>query len=73
MSVRFFLDTNVLVYSFDAREPRKAKLARELIEKAMSQGSGIISTQVVQEFLNLALTKWNSRTKVQRSSRRSSP
>jgi predicted nucleic acid-binding protein len=57
MSDRFFLDTNVLVYSFDKREPQKQGKARELIRTAL-EGSGIISWQVVQEFANVALHKF---------------
>lgn len=57
-SARFFLDTNILIYSFDAREPAKRDKAQELIEQALESGAGAISWQVVQEFLNVALHKW---------------
>lgn len=58
MSVKYFLDTNVLVYSFDGKAPAKRDRARDLIAKALREGSGVISWQVVQEFLNVALHKW---------------
>jgi predicted nucleic acid-binding protein len=58
MSVKYFLDTNVLVYSFDDKAPAKRDRARDLIAKALREGSGVISWQVVQEFLNVALHKW---------------
>lgn len=58
MSAEFFLDTNVLVYSFDEREPDKAVKSRGLIEQALVEGRGCTSWQVVQEFLNVALHKW---------------
>lgn len=58
MSAEYFLDTNVLVYSFDDEAPTKRDLARELIARALRDGSGVISWQVVQEFLNAALHKW---------------
>lgn len=58
MSVEFFLDTNVFVYSFDEREPAKAGRSRELIEQALIGGRGCTSWQVVQEFFNVALHKW---------------
>ena len=58
MSADYFLDTNVLVYSFDDREPTKRDTAQKLIAKALRQGCGVISWQVVQEFLNVALHKW---------------
>ncbi len=57
MSDRFFLDTNILVYSFDRTATRKQLRARELIAKAL-EGRGVISFQVVQEFLNVALRKF---------------
>jgi predicted nucleic acid-binding protein len=58
MSADFFLDTNVFVYSFDEREPGKAERARGLIEQGLVERCGCTSWQVVQEFLNVALHKW---------------
>lgn len=58
MSVDYFLDTNILVYSFDDRAPIKRDIARKLIAQALRLGCGVISWQVVQEFLNVALHKW---------------
>lgn len=58
MSAEFFLDTNVFVYSFDDQTPGKARRSQELIEQALVEGRGCISWQVVQEFLNVALRKW---------------
>ena len=58
MSDKFFLDTNILVYSFDSREKSKRKVAQELIESAFSGHLGVISYQVVQEFLSVALRKF---------------
>lgn len=55
---RFFLDTNVLVYSFDPDAPDKQRRAQALIQEALRSQRGLISTQVVQEFLNLALRKF---------------
>jgi len=57
MSASFFLDTNVLVYSFDATAPSKRDRASALISSALG-GEGMISFQVVQEFLNVALRKF---------------
>jgi predicted nucleic acid-binding protein len=54
---RVFLDTNIFVYQFDHREPAKQKRAQTLIEHMVSDADGCISTQVVQEFLNVALKK----------------
>jgi predicted nucleic acid-binding protein len=58
MKGRFFLDTNVLVYSFDPGHTAKRKRAQSLIEDALSTREGFISYQVIQEFLNVALRKF---------------
>jgi predicted nucleic acid-binding protein len=58
MNAKFFLDTNVFVYSFDSDSPGKASKANELIRKALKERQGVISTQVVQEFLNVAIRKF---------------
>src|SRR6267143_3839751 len=58
MSDRFFLDTNLFVYTFDAKAPGKAKKAVQLIRRAADTGEGIISYQVVQEFFNVALRRF---------------
>ena len=50
----FFLDTNILVYAHTANEPHKQPVAAALIADALRTHRGVISTQVVQEFLNLA-------------------
>ncbi len=56
----YFLDTNVFVYSFDDSAPEKQKTARQLIQDALESQRGIISTQVVQEFLNVAQRKFST-------------
>jgi predicted nucleic acid-binding protein len=58
MSGRFFLDTNLFVYTFDATAPSKAKRAAQLIRRAADTGQGIISYQVVQEFFNVAFRRF---------------
>jgi predicted nucleic acid-binding protein len=58
MSGRFFLDTNIFVYSFDVKAPGKAKRAAQLIRRGIDSGEGIISYQVVQEFFNVALRRF---------------
>jgi predicted nucleic acid-binding protein len=54
----FFLDTSIFVYSFDHNAPEKQQIARRLIQTALGTQRGIISTQVVQEFLNVALRRF---------------
>lgn len=58
MSAKFFLDTNVFVYLFDATAPSKAKRASRLVRDAVDTGKGIVSYQVVQEFFNVALRRF---------------
>jgi predicted nucleic acid-binding protein len=55
---RFFLDTNILVYTFDSRSPLKRARANGLVARALDTRLGIISYQVVQEFLNVATRKF---------------
>ncbi len=55
---RFFLDTNIIVYSLDSQNKSKREKANSLIERALSEGLGFISYQVVQEFLNAALRRF---------------
>jgi predicted nucleic acid-binding protein len=58
MSAKYFLDTNIFVYSFDPRQPEKRECALNLIADALQGGDGLISTQVIQEFLNVATRKF---------------
>ena len=53
----FFLDTDVVVYAFHPEASLRQKVAGGLMEKAQ-RGKGILSFQVVQEFINLALRKF---------------
>lgn len=57
MSGKFFLDTNLLVYSIDPAERRKQAIAQEWIARAHESGMGIVSHQVVQEWFNVVLRK----------------
>ena len=59
MPDRYFLDTNVFVYCFDRRDRRKQQRAEDLVGQALDDHLGVISTQVVQEFLNLATGKFS--------------
>ena len=58
MSDRYFLDTNILVYSFEETESGKKEISRHLISRALGTDQGLISCQVVQEFMYVALNKW---------------
>lgn len=59
MSDRYFLDTNILVYCFDRTDARKRAAAEKLVKQALGDHRGIISSQVVQEFLNVATRKFS--------------
>ena len=54
---RPFLDTNVLVYSFMPGDASKREKARRIVTRALEKHDGVISFQVVQEFLNVATRK----------------
>ena len=58
MSGRFFLDTNIFVYTFDASAPSKAAKATALVKHAIDTRIGVISYQVVQEFFNVAFRRF---------------
>jgi predicted nucleic acid-binding protein len=49
------LDSNVVVYAFDQTSPEKSQVAQQLIADGAAEKQGIISYQVVQEFINVAL------------------
>lgn len=58
MQDKFFLDTNIIVYAFDEQHTQKKKRANQLIQIALEQQKGVISCQVIQEFLNVATRKF---------------
>ncbi|MFA7667468.1 MAG: PIN domain-containing protein [Burkholderiaceae bacterium] len=53
MSAADFLDSNVVIYAFDAAGGEKSAIASAILDAALRQGSAIISFQVVQETLNV--------------------
>jgi predicted nucleic acid-binding protein len=50
MTVRFFIDSNVLIYADDQDAGAKRDTARELIRNAFEQRNGVLSQQVLREF-----------------------
>jgi predicted nucleic acid-binding protein len=48
--MRCFFDTNVLVYMFDADDPTKMAIARQLYSQSVQERSALLSIQVLQEF-----------------------
>ena len=57
MSGRSFLDTNVLVYTDDADSPDKQGIALDLVADLRATGTGVLSTQVLQEYFSAATRK----------------
>lgn len=53
--MRSFFDTNLLVYADAADEPSKQQRAIQLIKAHRAAGTAVLSTQVLQEFVNIAL------------------
>jgi predicted nucleic acid-binding protein len=49
-----FFDTNVLVYLFANEDPEKQQAAERLYMERCADGSGVVSTQVLQEFYSVA-------------------
>jgi predicted nucleic acid-binding protein len=56
MTAPDFLDSNILVYSYDLVDPRKRKIAQGLLRRAL-QGDAVVSTQVLAEFAATLLHK----------------
>ena len=54
---KVFFDSNILVYYADESDARKQKIATALIKGAINSGNGVISTQCLQEFFNVAQKK----------------
>jgi len=55
--MKSFLDTNLIVYANDARVPAKQARAIELVARAIRDRTGVISTQVMQEYAVVAGNK----------------
>jgi len=50
MSAKTFVDTNILVYSRDASEPEKQRVAEAALQKLWKERCGALSTQVLNEY-----------------------
>lgn len=57
MPGRSFLDSNVLLYTDDRDEPVKRQRALDLLSELMGLGTAVVSTQVLQEYFNIATHK----------------
>jgi len=54
-----FIDSNLIIYANDSRNKKKQQKALGLIGDLMKEGTGVISTQVLQEYASVALSKLN--------------
>jgi predicted nucleic acid-binding protein len=52
-----FLDTNILIYQLDARDPVKQERCRGIVKALVSSHEAVISTQILQEFYVACTTK----------------
>ena len=50
INVKIFVDTNILIYAYDRGAGPKHNLALNLVETLWREGTGALSTQVLQEF-----------------------
>jgi len=51
MSGKSFIDTNILVYAHDESDITKHRRAMQLIDRLWDERGGVLSTQVIQEFV----------------------
>jgi predicted nucleic acid-binding protein len=54
---KIFIDTNIFIYSMDRHAPEKRQVCRQLLKRIVSDFTGVISTQVMQEFYVAATKK----------------
>lgn len=59
MSAPDFLDSNILVYAHSQADPRKQKIAQELVRHAVL-GQMVVSTQTLAEFSAILLQKFST-------------
>ena len=57
MAARSFIDTNVLVYAEASDAPAKQRVALAILKQLYEGAEGVLSTQVLQEYCNVALKK----------------
>ena len=50
MAARYVVDTNVLLYALDRREPEKRERAREVLRRVGGAGTAALPAQVLSEF-----------------------
>ena len=58
MKDRYFLDSNIITYTFDNKAEKKQTTSTQLVRNGLTSGNAIISYQVIQEFCNVATKKF---------------
>ncbi|EMG09934.1 PIN domain protein [Leptospira interrogans serovar Grippotyphosa str. LT2186] len=58
MKDKVFLDTNLFIYNFDTENKTKHEKSKEIVLTALAENNYVISYQVIQEFSNVALKKF---------------
>lgn len=61
MAARYVVDTNLLVYALDRREPEKHERAREVLRRVGGAGTAALPAQVLSEYSNACLKKLEPR------------
>ena len=57
MKDKYFIDTNIIFYCFSKKDEAKRKISNQLVSEALLGKKGLISNQVVQEFINIHYKK----------------
>lgn len=57
MADRSFIDTKVLIYAEASDAPARQRKALDLLKRLYEEAQGVLSTQVLQEYCNVALKK----------------
>jgi predicted nucleic acid-binding protein len=57
MSVKKFIDTNIVFYSCDVSDPRKHGIALQVIADLSKEQTGVVSTQVLGEFFHATVVR----------------
>ena len=57
MPDKVFLDTNILVYAFDADDTARQRLAADLLERHLRDRTVVLSLQILQEFFVVVTRK----------------
>lgn len=58
MTGKVFVDTNIFLYAIDLTNTTKRNRALALLRRLVTEGSGVISSQVVNEFTSNVLGKF---------------